>query len=239
MSNRVRWTVEERNRVFDRAVLELHNRNCTGLKALQVAQQLTLPTHRQRTLATHSAAHLDIQKIQALYKSRLSALLAGQAKVTPMAPVEPPPAPPVPPPAPQPELTLDELVQAIATKVAGVLTQSIKREIKELEHTFHLQKHNPTYASSKIYKPHVVVIGLLPDQAHIIEREFGDRFALKFIRSDDAKHADIPQGQAYLLMKNFIDHSVYHKYQPLPQHVLIDGGMATLRMWLNTKGAEL
>ena len=48
-----------------------------------------------------------------------------------------------------------------------------------------------------------------------------------------------PDADAYLLMKNFINHPLYHKYQVFPNHVLIDGGMSTLRMWFHTKGTEL
>jgi len=32
---------------------------------------------------------------------------------------------------------------------------------------------------------------------------------------------------------------VYYKYQQFPNHVLIDGGVATLRLWLHTKGKDL
>jgi hypothetical protein len=236
MTTRIHWTENERELVVERALELVHQHDLSFYDALRQAQ-VRLPTHRQRSFTTYSSATAEIK----LLRTRHAAYEASMAKkvVPPTVVDSVPPAPPVPSPVPQPELTLDELVQAIATKVAVMLTESIKREIKELEHTFQLQKHNPSYASSGTPTPHIAVIGLLPGQAHQIEREFGDRFALKFIRSEDAKHAAIPYAQAYLLMKNFIDHSVFHKYQPFPQHVLIDGGMSALRMWFNTKGVEL
>ena len=236
MTTRIHWTETERELVIGRALELMHLYELSFYDALRQAQ-VGLPTHRQRSFTTHSSATAEIK----LLRIRHAAYEASMAKkVVPPTVVDAvPPAPPVPSPAPRPELTLDELVQAIATKVATMLTQSIQREIKELEHTFQLQKHNPSYVGIGTHKPYIAVIGLLPDQAHHIEREFGDKFALKFIRSEDARHATIPHAQAYLLMKNFIDHSVFHKYQSLPQHVLIDGGMSALRMWLNTKGAEL
>jgi hypothetical protein len=102
-----------------------------------------------------------------------------------------------------------------------------------------VEKHNPTYAATNSYKPRVVIIGLLGDQVHSITREFEEHYDIKCIDTDRAMGMEPPSANAYLLMKNFINHPLYHKYQVYPQHVLIDGGMSTLRMWLNTKGKEL
>ena len=47
------------------------------------------------------------------------------------------------------------------------------------------------------------------------------------------------EADAYLLMKTFIKHAVYNKYREDPRHVLIDGGLTTLRTWLTTEGVKL
>ena len=127
----------------------------------------------------------------------------------------------------------------IAKRLASRLAEAVTREIKELEHSFKLQKHNPEYTSSGIFKKRIVIVGLHQDQERHIQQAYADKFALRFIDVDDAKHADIPDADAYLLIKNFINHTVFERYQKKPQHVLIDGGLTTLRAWLNTKGAEL
>jgi len=135
--------------------------------------------------------------------------------------------------------SLDSLINALAKQVAETFKQHVKVAIKELEHEFKLEKHNPTYAATGSFKPRVVIIGLLGDQVHSITKEFQDRYDIKCIDTDRAMGMEPPSANAYLLMKNFINHPLYHKYQVYPQHVLIDGGMSTLRMWLNTKGQEL
>jgi hypothetical protein len=150
------------------------------------------------------------------------------------------------PPAPSDDIlpalgsiSMEDLIGEIAKRIADKLATAIQHEVKELEHNFKLQKHDPTYASKGLFKKRITIIGLLNDQEQVITREFSDKFALKFLGNEAARHADIATADAYLLMKNFISHAIYGKYQKLPQHVLIDGGMSTLRMWLNTKGAEL
>lgn len=235
MTNRVRWTEAERDAVLAQAVVEFHKNASSGLEALRIAQKKVLPASRQRSLQSHSAAHEDIKRLAALYRARLSSLLNPPPKETHTAAE---PAPPVHIDAPT-EPSLDAMVENIAKRVALMLVQSIKHEIKELEHAFSVPKHDPTYANAHKHIPHVVIVGLLQDQAHLIEREYGHDFAFRFIRSEDAKHANIPTASAYLLMKNFISHAVFERYQRLPQYVLIDGGMSTLRTWLSTKGKEL
>lgn len=235
MTSRIRWTEAERDAVLAQAVVEFHKNASSGLEALRVAQRKVLPISRQRSLQSHSAAHEDIKRLAALYRARLSSLLNTPPKETPTA-AEPAPSVHIDAPV---EPTLDAMVASIAKRVALMLVQSIKHEIKELEHSFSLPKHDPTYANVHKQQPHVVIVGLLQDQAHLIEREYGKDYAFKFIRAEDAKHASIPTASAYLLMKSFISHAVFDKYQKLPQHVLIDGGMSTLRSWLSTKGKEL
>jgi len=232
MTTRIHWTEEERELVIARALELVHLYDLSFYDALRQAQ-VGLPTQRQRSFTTHSSAAAEIK----LLRTRHTAYEASMAKkVVPPTVVDPvPPAPP----EPQLAISIDAMIEAIAVRIASMLGQAIKREVKELEHAFKLEKHDPTYAGSSIHKPRVVVIGLIPDQEQLITREFQDRFALKFINAADAKHATVPDANAYLLMKNFISHAVYDKYQAYPQHVLIDGGMSALRMWFNTKGGEL
>jgi hypothetical protein len=161
---------------------------------------------------------------------------------SPMATIPQPPVPPDPQPS-MPAGSIDELVAVIAQKIAQQLATAIKSAVqttvKELEHTYSLPRHDPTYAIDHTQKKRVVVIGLLNDQVHAITREFGNDFNVKCIDTDRAMGMSPPDADAYLLMKNFINHPLYHKYQAFANHVLIDGGMSTLRMWFNTKGKEL
>ena len=127
---------------------------------------------------------------------------------------------------------------ALAKRIASELHTQI-RAVKELEHTFSVEKHNPEYESVKLFKPKIAIIGLLDDQVEHIKREFSNEFNIKFIDTDRAMGLKPTDADAYLLMKNFINHPLYRKYQGFANHVLIDGGMSSLRMWLYTKGKEL
>lgn len=237
MIKRVRWTDEERQSVLEKAVEVLHrDPTCSSLDALRSAQNLMLPNHRLRAMATHSAVLPEIKQLKAMALNAPITKKVETPKVVEPVQPEPPDSPELPALS---NASMDMLIAEIAKRIAGQLSQAIATEVKELEHYFKVEKHKPTYEAAGIFKKRVVVVGLLQDQEHAIEREFGDKFAFKFIGTDAARHADVPQANAYLLMKNFISHTVFHKYQNLPGYVLIDGGMSTLRMWLNTKGAEL
>ena len=137
---------------------------------------------------------------------------------------------------------LEDAINAIAMHLASKIADQMRSklgEVQELEHYFNVKKHDPSYNSDRILKPRIAIIGLLGDQVHAIQHEFSGDYSIKCIDTDRAMGMNPPDADAYLLMKNFINHPLYHKYQKFPNHVLIDGGMSSLRMWFHTKGTEL
>jgi hypothetical protein len=239
MQKRIFWTDAERKIVLDRALGYMQSGGYSELEALRRAQEFALSTARQRTFASYSAALPDIKALKALALSVIKkpAMVESPTVVTPQ--------PPVPPDA-QPSMPADSIdglvaniAQLIAAQLATAIKAAMQNTVQELEHTYSLPKHNPTYAIDHVQKKRVIVIGLLNDQVHAITREFGEDFNIKCIDTDRAMGMSPPDADAYLLMKNFINHPLYHKYQAFPNHVLIDGGMSTLRMWFNTKGKAL
>lgn len=235
MATRIHWTDEERQQVLEKAVEVYHRGGVGYVDALRTAQNLTLPTHRLRNMATHSAISPEVKLLKAMV---VNAPIAKKV-VTPRPSLQVQPEPPVAQPVGLDNATMEDLVAEIAKRFASRLAEAVTHEIKELEHSFKLQKHDPSYASSGIFKKRIVIVGLHQDQQRHIIQEYDGKFAIRFIDVDDARHADIPEAEAYLLIKNFISHVVFERYQKKPQHVIIDGGMTTLRAWLNTKGAEL
>jgi len=203
---------------------------------LRQAQQLVLPTIRRRPFTTPSAAPELIK----LIRQKAAQEVPKQLTMEIYAPPE------KTPPAPQevvktdaPVDLVEQLVNTITQRFILGLRESLQTAVKELEHEFKIEKHNPTYDAAGNSLPKVIIIGLLGDQVHAITKEFSDRFHIKCIDTDRAMGMNPPDAHAYLLMKNFINHPLYHKYQAFPNHVLIDGGMSTLRMWLQTKGKDL
>ena len=236
MLNKIRWTQVERNLVIETAVTFYNQGNYSPIAAIRQAQQIVLLSNRRRTLASHSAAP-DLIK---LLKQKAAQEVPKQKVVETTTPVE------IMPPAPQevvktdaPVDLVEQLVNTITQRFILGLRESLQIAVKELEHEFKLPRHNPEYGAIGKSLPKVVIIGLLGDQVHAITKEFSDRYEIKCIDTDRAMGMSPPQANAYLLMKNFINHPLDHKYQAFPNHVLIDGGMSTLRMWLNTKGQDL
>jgi hypothetical protein len=238
MITRIHWTAEERDRVLKRALMYLQQGNYSYLDSIRRAQDYELMSNRHRAFNTSSGA-TDL--IKELRSQMAQGIISPKEVVTPIVEEKIQPGPLEAHPAPT--TTIDDLVNTIAQKVAATLGAAIReqltREVQQLEHNFSIPKHNPAYAIDHVSKKRIVVIGLLGDQVHAMLKEFGGVYDLKFIDTDRAMGMSPPDADAYLLMKNFINHPLYHKYRSFPNHVLIDGGMSTLRMWLNTKGSML
>lgn len=232
--SKIFWTTEEHELVLNEAVNISHHGKYGLLEAIGAAQKLVLPPNRHRPLNSASS----VVKLTKELRRRLNMVTPPVAKVDPQ-PVE------INASEPHPEVTIDPLddaIKAIANCLAERIAAQVKaqlQEVKELEHYFKVQKHHPEYAGGRLFKPRVTIIGLLGDQVHNITREFENDFAIRCIDTDRAMGMSPPDADAYLLMKNFINHPLYHKYRSFPNHVLIDGGMSSLRMWFQTRGKEL
>ena len=230
MSAKIRWTDRERELVLSKATELIHMHGYNTMEALRQAQQQVIAFNRQRPLVSRGYCVDLVKEIK--YRTvnvvpiKAAPILAQTTMPDTVSELDH-------------SASLDSLINSLAKQVAEAFKQQVKVVIKELEHEYKVEKHNPTYAATNSYKPRVVIIGLLGDQVHSITREFEAHYDIKCIDTDRAMGMEPPSANAYLLMKNFINHPLYHKYQVYPQHVLIDGGMSTLRMWLNTKGKEL
>jgi len=235
MLHKIHWTEQERDLVIMTAVEYYNTGTYSPIASLRQAQVVLSPDRRRR-LVSHSAAPDLIKEL----KVRATREVPKRKVVETTTPaVIMPPSPLVVPRTDAPVDLVEQLVNTITQRFILGLRESLQVAVKELEHEFKIEKHNPTYGASGKSLPKVVIIGLLGDQVHSITKEFSDRYEVKCIDTDRAMGMAPPQADAYLLMKNFINHPLYHKYQAFPNHVLIDGGMSTLRMWLQTKGQDL
>lgn len=236
MITKIRWNDRERDEVLRTAAQYYNKGGYTALAALRQSQMLVLPAERRRSMQSHSAVPDLIKELKILAIKDVP----RRKEVETITPAE------IMPPVPHevvktdaPVDLVDQLVNTITQRFILGLRESLQSAVKELEHEFKIEKHNPTYAAAGTKLPRVIIIGLLGDQVHAIVKEFSGQFDIKCIDTDRAMGMSPPDADAYLLMKNFINHPLYHKYQAFPNHVLIDGGMSTLRMWLLTKGKDL
>lgn len=219
---KIRWTSREREQVVVRAI-ELYN-NGNKLSIAVTDAQAVVDVDRQRPAAS---VRCDQQLLKEI-RTRAHAVTITPQKIDAPEPTS----------VAQDTPSLDSFVALLAKQFAKTFKEEVKIAVKELEHEFKIAKHNPEYESTRTDKPRVIIIGLLDAQAYMIEKEFPN-FDISCIDTNRALTYFPPLADAYLLMKNFINHAVYDKYKPLPNHVLIDGGMTTLRTWLSSKGAEL
>lgn len=216
-SGHIHWTESERSKLLDHAAKLIQTNNFSILDAVRHAQTAVLSTDRHRNLQSISV--LGTGFVHQL-KQRASITYQSQ-------PWEPPITESVPTTS-----RLDDLVMSIAEYIADSIKTEIRKAVVELEHEFRLKKHNPEVSSEiRLHKPKIVVIGLLPHQEHSISGEFMS-LSFYFMSTDYANRAPVVDADVYLLMKNFINHTIYERYKPYPQHVLIDGGLTTLRTWL-------
>jgi len=237
--NRIRWTSRERGEVITATAKKLND----GYKisdALRAAQQ-TLEPDRRRPEGSLLAAADIIAAARKLANSTIPAKrsidIAESRGDKPITVCEAMVAEPQP--VHRVEGSLDSLIDTIAQKIASSIKTEVAKAVKELEHEFKVARNNPEYEANGKSKPRVTIIGLREDQMSMIEHEYSHRFVFKFLTTDDAKGAITTDADAYLIMKNFVSHAVYEKYQIYKNHVLIDGGMTALRGWLSTKGVEL
>jgi hypothetical protein len=223
---KIRWTSREREQVIVKAV-ELFN-NGSKLSIAVTDAQSVLDADRQRPATSVRCDQQLLKEIKARAYSTTYAITSTPQKINAPEPTS----------VAQDMHSLDSFVALLAKQFAKTFKEEVRLAVKELEHEFKIAKHNPEYESTRTDKPRVIIIGLLDAQAYIIEKEFTN-FDISCIDTNRALNYFPPLADAYLLMKNFINHSVYDKYKPLPNHVLIDGGMTALRTWLSSKGNEL
>jgi hypothetical protein len=230
MTAKIRWTNEEKEKVLDKATEYYRLRALSPYDAIKQAQTMVLTDrNRHRAFNSHSSCYdltNEVKKRAAYVKP-----LAKETETEPEPEVTVEPAQ---------ESSIDELINTIARRIALIVKDNVKLVVKELEHEFRLTKHDPTYNGDNFHKPRIVVIGLLNAQTHMIESEYGHKHDFRFVdASKSVNEKSVINADAYLIMKNFVNHSIYGIYQQFSNHVLIDGGMSALRAWLNTKGAEL
>lgn len=223
MKSIIRWTTAERNRLVATTVAAMRSGNYKLLDAFRHAQDIELDTDRRRNLSTLQVLG-DLPKLvkQELNKFETIIVSTNEPVID----------------APKPA-TLETLIQSIAEYIAQTVKTEVIKVVHELEHEFKVKKHDPKAQSTeRAVKPWISVIGLLPHQEHSIAKEFPE-YDFHFMSAEYAINAKPIDADAHLLMKNFIKHSVYNKYRDNPRHVLIDGGMTTLRTWLSTEGKKL
>ena len=139
---------------------------------------------------------------------------------------------PAPTPAPTPGLDLSALIDSMTTSLANQFAASLAAKLAAAVES----QLAPPQGGGKgtVRKPRVTVVGLLPGQAALIEKEFGDAVELHFVTSDQTASQKLKglcrTSAAVLTMTGFISHAAEDLIKANGGNLIrVQGGMSSLR----------
>lgn len=225
---KVMWTLAEKTAVF---------RHMEDIFAQdpKMAQQTALT--RAQTALPYDRRLVVSAKHTYNHRVAIEAARTRAAARTLSASAAPPVATPVPAaPAKPKEDPSDRLVEAftllldvieakIAARIENAVTQAVRAD---------RPRHDPSpLAGVSEARPGVLVVGLLPAQANVIESMYKRRFDLTFLESEDAVRRDPIRRAHTILMTKFISHAVQEKYRKAPGLQFCNGGNEALMQILD------
>jgi hypothetical protein len=120
------------------------------------------------------------------------------------------------------ELLLDVVAESVAARVQLKMVDTPPPE-PQPKHDPQPIPHPTGYA-----KPGVLVIGLIPAQAHYVSNLLADKLDLYFFTAEDAVHRPKIVRAHTVLMTKFISHAVQDKYRKAPKLHYCNGSVAVL-----------
>jgi hypothetical protein len=232
---RIVWSVIEKGAVFANMV-EVFKQfpNLPRKEALTRAQSVL--RFDRRIVATDQRVfnykdRIEIARQKALQESKkaasatvepLNGTLFGPAPILAPAPVLEPKETPKKRLADILELLLDVVAESVAARVQLKMVDTPPPEPQP--------KHNPQPIPhpTGYAKPGVLVIGLIPAQAHYVSNLLADKLDLYFFTAEDAVHRPKILRAHTVLMTKFISHAVQDKYRKAPKLHYCNGSVAVL-----------
>lgn len=246
---RVVWTNDEKKAIFARMEEFFRERpNAMRREALQQAQ-VVVDASRRIVVTDQRVFN---------YKDRIEIARRNARKPRPVQDVPPlngtlfgpAPAPvasaapiPTPPPAPERKESpterlatlLEQLLDVLADKVADrVYVKMLDAPVAAAPAAAappHRPKHDPRPIPSHVSgvpRPGVLVIGLLPAQAHHVSQMYYNRLDMSFFSAEEAVTFPKLTRAHTILMTKFINHSVQDKYRKSPALHFCNGGVTEL-----------
>lgn len=246
---RVAWVTSEIEKVAAEAARVLAaGMTMSHVTAVKMAQGVVLPPERRRNLMGGMEA---IRTVEPAIQAALKAIKAGGVDAPRAAPPPPPETPTdiflraVGHPAPVEQAgyqlikTVDQLATDLAEQFAKAFADRFQVALERALVAGMQQANQRAQAELKqlpgvrAHLPKVAIIGLLPDQVHMIEQEFKEMLDVRCHTTDYARGRGriIAHGaDVVVLMTKFISHDTQESVKPYAKRLeLVSGGMTALR----------
>lgn len=240
---RIVWSVIEKGAVFTNMVEVFKQFPMLPRKEALKRAQSVLKSHRWIVVTDQRVFNykdrIEIARQKALQESKKKSPEAVEAPAPILAPI----------PAPEPketpkgrladilELLLDVVAESVAARVAANMRPPMLREElrQHVDDQFAAElakqpKHNPQPIPhpTGYARPGVLVIGLIPAQAHYVSNLLADKLDLYFFTAEDAVNRPKILRAHTVLMTKFISHAVQDKYRKSPKLHFCNGSVAVL-----------
>ncbi|CAJ8943437.1 Uncharacterised protein [Burkholderia pseudomallei] len=258
----VRWNAEERRKIAVESKRLLNDFEDMGkLEAIRKAIEYTMPPNRQRDISSivHVPWITDEWKVidelnrtereerqareRAAEAERIAeesrrAIEAARAEAEKAKTIDPA------------SLSLETLIGALGTRIAGMLLRSIGEQLQEsimqriTEALGNVTLPSPgvlpegatrMHAAPRDRKPRVLIVGLVRQQEDDVRRALGELFRFDYVR---VEHADNLEEKArgadlVVLMTKFISHKHQDIVRRVNEHIVYrNGGVTELKRWL-------
>ena len=225
---RIVWSNIEKGAVFANMVEVFKQFPQLGRKEAVRRAQSVLKSHRWIVVTDQRVFNykdrIEVARQKALQESRKKPLEAAEAPAPILAPA------PVPEPKETPKGRLTDILELLLDVVAESVAARVQLKMVETPPPVAPPKHNPQpipYPTG-VAKPGVLVIGLIPAQAHYVSNLLADKLDLYFFTAEDAVHRPKIVRAHTVLMTKFISHAVQDKYRKAPKLHYCNGSVAVL-----------
>ena len=225
---RIVWSVIEKGAVFTNmeSVFAMHP-NMSRKEALRMAQTV-LKSHRWIVVTDQRVFNykdrIEVARQKALQESKKKPPEALEAPAPILAPV------PAPEPKETPKGRLADILELLLDVVAESVAARVQLKMVDTPPPVAPPKHNPQPIPHPTghARPGVLVIGLLPAQAHYVSNLLADKLDLSFFTAEDAVTFPKLTRAHTVLMTKFISHAVQDKYRKAPKLHYCNGSVAVL-----------
>jgi hypothetical protein len=236
MSNRVRWSPEERTLIVGHMARLLNTGRKFSRSSLVLAAQEALPYERRRSVFTNAESKGMFHRANELAALRLKDPVAQLPKPEPIVD--------------NTETDLSKLVEALVSKLADEVAARVLLKLKAEPELFGLAvkqsqgdypppyiprpKHNPQPVTGATGTPKVgvLVLGLQPHQANLLKSEFPD-LDITCYDSDEARIKPVLLRAHVIAMTRFLSHQVDDRYKKSPRYHRLSHGFSELKTFMN------